>query len=149
MTDTPETRYGEDERRCHAVLEDGSRCPNPAEPGQPYCGLPDHQALADADSDRIVAPLADGDPDGVALDESAEEVEAGEEAGAIGGMVGDEPAGEDGGPAPAERPVIEGGGEDAAGQEQSDSALRAAAEDAVEPDLTADGQGFDDPDRRP
>src|SRR6266540_6481918 len=35
--------------RCHAVLSSGKRCPNAALPGSRYCGLPAHQALAEAD----------------------------------------------------------------------------------------------------
>jgi hypothetical protein len=148
MNESAELPDEVEERRCHAVLEDGSRCPNPAEAGQRYCALPDHQALADSDSDRLVAPLASADPEGMALDEAAEEAEAGAEAGAIGGAVGD-PTGGRATPDPSERPVLEGGGEDAAGYEQAESTLQAAAEDAVEPDLTTEGRGFDDPDRGP
>src|SRR3982750_433902 len=35
--------------RCHAVLSSGKRCPNAALPGSRYCGLPAHQALAEAE----------------------------------------------------------------------------------------------------
>jgi transcription termination/antitermination protein NusA len=43
--------------RCHAVLSSGKRCPNAALPGSRYCGLPAHQALAEADQ-RGEAPAA-------------------------------------------------------------------------------------------
>src|SRR5205085_4549738 len=35
--------------RCHAILSSGKRCPNAALPGSRYCGLPAHQALAEAE----------------------------------------------------------------------------------------------------
>ncbi len=31
--------------RCHALTSGGKRCPNAAEPGSLYCGMPQHQAL--------------------------------------------------------------------------------------------------------
>src|SRR5437763_14633315 len=45
-----EQGYDEDEAqgRCHAILANGRRCPNAALPGSKYCGLPAHQALAEA-----------------------------------------------------------------------------------------------------
>jgi hypothetical protein len=176
MTDIAETGYEETEGRCQAVDEAGVRCPNPAEPGSRYCGRPEHQSLEDVQSDHVVAPaaeLAEGDDadagpvdvveqePGVApgmatepgpfggLDEGAEEAAAGEAAAAIGGRPEPDPGGdEEGNVDPAERAVVEGGGE-AAGQEQADEELRHAVEDADEADLTADGQGFDEPTRRP
>jgi hypothetical protein len=45
--------YEPREARCHAVLPDGSRCANAAEPGEEYCGLPEHQALADLPTDEV------------------------------------------------------------------------------------------------
>src|SRR5438067_613746 len=46
-----EQGYDEDEAqgRCHAILANGRRCPNAALSGSRYCGLPAHQALAEAD----------------------------------------------------------------------------------------------------
>jgi N utilization substance protein A len=44
---------GEDEEysgRCAAVLANGKRCPNAALPGSRYCGVPSHQALAEAEA---------------------------------------------------------------------------------------------------
>jgi transcription termination/antitermination protein NusA len=35
--------------RCHAILSSGKRCPNAALPSSRYCGLPAHQALAEAE----------------------------------------------------------------------------------------------------
>jgi transcription termination/antitermination protein NusA len=49
-----ERPYEPREGRCHAILPDGSRCANAAEPGEEYCGLPDHQALADLPVDEVV-----------------------------------------------------------------------------------------------
>ena len=39
--------------RCHAVLSTGKRCPNAAEPGSRYCGLPAHQALEQQEGDEV------------------------------------------------------------------------------------------------
>jgi N utilization substance protein A len=44
--------------RCHAVLSTGKRCPNAAEPGSRYCGLPAHQALEQQEGDEV-APAAE------------------------------------------------------------------------------------------
>ena len=41
--------------RCHAIMSSGRRCPNAADPGSRYCGLPAHQALANTDSDMVEA----------------------------------------------------------------------------------------------
>lgn len=35
------------EMKCRAILEDGSRCENPALPGSEFCGVPEHQKLAE------------------------------------------------------------------------------------------------------
>src|SRR5919204_502335 len=51
--------------RCHAILSSGKRCPNAALPGSRYCGLPAHQALAEAEQ-RGEAPA-------VVAEEPAEE----------------------------------------------------------------------------
>jgi hypothetical protein len=140
MTDLPERAYEEIEGRCQAVEADGTRCPNPAEPGSRYCGRPEHSSLEDVPSDHVVAPAAE-------IDEGAEEAAAGEQAAAIGGAPEAEPPVE-GDVAPADRPVVEGGGESAR-PEQEDDELRRATEEVPEADLTPDGQGFDEPTRRP
>jgi len=41
--------------RCHAIMSSGRRCPNAAEPGSRYCGLPAHQALEGSGSDVVEA----------------------------------------------------------------------------------------------
>jgi N utilization substance protein A len=51
-----ESGYGEEEEtggRCAAILTNGRRCPNAAEPGSRYCGLAPHQALEGKDSDVV------------------------------------------------------------------------------------------------
>ncbi len=56
-----ETGYDQDDAqqgRCAAILANGRRCPNAALPGSRYCGLPAHQALAEADSETAVEPPA-------------------------------------------------------------------------------------------
>ena len=70
-----ERPYEPRDGRCHAVLPDGSRCDNAAEPGEEYCGLPEHQALADLPTDEVIAATA---PNG---DEPPEAMRAVEEAG--------------------------------------------------------------------
>src|ERR687893_462086 len=56
-----EMDYDEEETsgRCAAILSNGKRCPNTAEPGSRYCGLPAHQELAlrddEPDDDELVA----------------------------------------------------------------------------------------------
>jgi transcription termination/antitermination protein NusA len=50
---------GDDEEysgRCGAILSNGKRCPNASLPGSRFCGVPAHQALADADGGG--APVA-------------------------------------------------------------------------------------------
>ena len=41
--------------RCSAVLSNGKRCPNAALPGSHYCGVPSHQAMAEAEAAGEVA----------------------------------------------------------------------------------------------
>jgi N utilization substance protein A len=53
--------------RCAAILSNGKRCPNAALPGSPYCGVPAHQELANAE--------ANGDGDGAVAAPVAAEVE--------------------------------------------------------------------------
>src|SRR4051794_28848549 len=45
--------------RCAAIMSTGRRCPNAALPGSRYCGLPAHQALVDAGTDKVAE--ANGD----------------------------------------------------------------------------------------
>jgi N utilization substance protein A len=47
--------------RCAAVLANGRRCPNAALPGSRYCGLPAHQAMANAPAPAAAPPQANGD----------------------------------------------------------------------------------------
>ena len=53
--DEQEMGYEEDEGsgRCAAIMSTGKRCPNAALPGSRYCGLPAHQALAQAGTDEV------------------------------------------------------------------------------------------------
>jgi N utilization substance protein A len=60
--------------RCHAVLSTGKRCPNAAEPGSRYCGLPAHQALEQQEGDEV-APAAEGG-NGAAAEDDASGAEA-------------------------------------------------------------------------
>jgi transcription termination/antitermination protein NusA len=48
--------------RCHAILANGRRCPNAALPGSRYCGLPAHQAMAEAESAPEAAESAEATP---------------------------------------------------------------------------------------
>ena len=41
--------------RCSAVLANGKRCPNAALPGSRYCGIPEHQALANRETEVVAA----------------------------------------------------------------------------------------------
>src|SRR5215216_5977017 len=52
-----EMDYDEEELsgRCAAILSNGKRCPNSADPSSRYCGLPAHQALADVEGDEVAA----------------------------------------------------------------------------------------------
>jgi N utilization substance protein A len=68
--------------RCHAVLSSGKRCPNAALPGSRYCGLPAHQALAEADQ-RGETPAAVAEEEAPAAEQeapAADETPAAEEA---------------------------------------------------------------------
>jgi N utilization substance protein A len=52
---------GEDEDftgRCSAILSNGKRCPNASLPGSKYCGVPAHQALAEAEAKGEVPTAA-------------------------------------------------------------------------------------------
>jgi N utilization substance protein A len=53
-----ELTYSEDgddaSGRCVAVMSNGKRCPNMALPGSRYCGIPDHQKLAEAETGEQV-----------------------------------------------------------------------------------------------
>jgi N utilization substance protein A len=53
--DEAEMGYDEEEAsgRCAAIMSTGKRCPNAALPGSRYCGLPAHQALAQAGTDEV------------------------------------------------------------------------------------------------
>ena len=53
--------YDEEEMsgRCAAILSNGKRCPNSADPGSRYCGLPAHQALSDVEGDEVAALAGD------------------------------------------------------------------------------------------
>ena len=53
--DDGEMGYEEDEAsgRCAAIMSTGKRCPNAALPASRYCGLPAHQALAEAGTDQV------------------------------------------------------------------------------------------------
>jgi N utilization substance protein A len=75
-----EMTYDEDEMsgRCAAILSNGKRCPNSAEPGSRYCGLPAHQELEHQEGDQVgggapVEAEADGEEP---IEEGAEEVVA-------------------------------------------------------------------------
>src|SRR5215208_4686654 len=57
--------------RCSAVLSNGKRCPNAALPGSHYCGVPSHQAMADAEAGGEV-PVAT--PSGTAGDPEVAEL---------------------------------------------------------------------------
>ncbi|MEA2443458.1 MAG: transcription termination/antitermination protein NusA, partial [Thermoleophilales bacterium] len=78
-----EMTYDEEEMsgRCAAILSNGKRCPNSAEPGSRYCGLPAHQELAHQEGDQVgggvpaAAAVPDGEPPfDVALEPGVEEV---------------------------------------------------------------------------
>ncbi len=62
--------------RCHAVLSTGKRCPNAAEPGSRYCGLPAHQALEGQEGDEIAAGNAEPAADDGAAPTADEPVQA-------------------------------------------------------------------------
>jgi hypothetical protein len=77
--------------RCAAILSNGKRCPNTAEPGSRYCGLPAHQELAHQEGDQVggvpaAAAIPDGEPPfDVALEEGVEEVIEAEAAAPLAG----------------------------------------------------------------
>jgi N utilization substance protein A len=56
--------YDEEEMsgRCAAILSNGKRCPNSADPGSRYCGLPAHQALVDQEGDEVAGAASDDEP---------------------------------------------------------------------------------------
>jgi N utilization substance protein A len=69
-----ETEFSEDDEieieeaeqedgRCAAVLSAGRRCPNASLTGSRFCGLPQHQALARFETNKVtvLAPLSEGD----------------------------------------------------------------------------------------
>jgi N utilization substance protein A len=65
---------GEDEDftgRCTAILSNGKRCPNASLPGSKYCGVPAHQALAEAEAKGEVPTEV---PAGTAGDPEVEEL---------------------------------------------------------------------------
>ena len=67
--------------RCAAIMSTGRRCPNAALPGSRYCGLPAHQALADAGTDKVAeangdAPEAEEAEEQVAEEQVTEEAQA-------------------------------------------------------------------------
>jgi N utilization substance protein A len=70
--------------RCAAILSNGKRCPNTALPGSHYCGVPAHQALANAPAaaDGAGEPAEQPEPvgteiaaEGVELPEAVEDAE--------------------------------------------------------------------------
>ena len=83
-----EMTYDEEEMsgRCAAILSNGKRCPNTAEPGSRYCGLPAHQELEHQEGDQVgggapvEAEADDEAPDDAAIEEGAEEIVAEAEA---------------------------------------------------------------------
>jgi N utilization substance protein A len=64
--------------RCHAILSSGKRCPNAALPGSRYCGLPAHQALAEAEARGETPGAAADEPPEEAIEENIEEAVAAE-----------------------------------------------------------------------
>jgi N utilization substance protein A len=86
--------------RCHAILSSGKRCPNAALPGSRYCGLPAHQAIAEAEQR--------GETPSVVVDEPAEESAEAEEAAPVEAAAPvEEPAVEE--PAVEEAPAVPAG----------------------------------------
>jgi transcription termination/antitermination protein NusA len=63
--------------RCAAIMSTGRRCPNAALPGSRYCGLPAHQALAEAGTDKVAE--ANGDAPEAAEEQVADGQVAGEQ----------------------------------------------------------------------
>jgi N utilization substance protein A len=67
--------------RCAAILSNGKRCPNAALPGSPYCGVPAHQELANAEANgdgAVAAPVA-AEVETTADEDTADEAVAVEE----------------------------------------------------------------------
>src|SRR5689334_18248085 len=68
--------------RCAAILANGKRCPNTALPGSRFCGVPGHQALADAEArgedltGKVVQTAEEGAEDEVELEEVEAEAHA-------------------------------------------------------------------------
>jgi transcription termination/antitermination protein NusA len=58
--------------RCSAVLSNGKRCPNAALPGSRYCGVPSHQAMAEAEARGELpveqAPVETAEPPSLEVD---------------------------------------------------------------------------------
>jgi len=62
--------------RCAAVLSAGRRCPNASLQGSRYCGLPQHQALARFDTNRVTVLTGLSDEDvSVLADPNAEDAQ--------------------------------------------------------------------------
>jgi N utilization substance protein A len=59
--------------RCHAILSSGKRCPNAALPGSRYCGLPAHQALAEAEARGETPGAAPDEPAAETVEETVQE----------------------------------------------------------------------------
>ena len=64
--------HGDGDGRCKAVMKNGKRCPNMAEPDSEYCSLPHHQALASAEA---VDHVEESAPEEVAVSSGDSEVE--------------------------------------------------------------------------
>jgi transcription termination/antitermination protein NusA len=92
--------------RCAAIMSTGRRCPNAALPGSRYCGLPAHQALAEAGTDKVAE--ANGD----APEAAEEQVAVAEEQVADGQVAGEQTAEE-----PQAEPVAEVADEQPVAQE--------------------------------
>ena len=65
--------------RCAAIMSTGRRCPNAALPGSRYCGLPAHQALVDAGTDKVAEANGDAPEAEQAEEQVAEPQVAGEQ----------------------------------------------------------------------
>jgi N utilization substance protein A len=102
-----EQGYAEEELqgRCAAIMANGRRCPNAALPGSRYCGLEQHQELADVEGDDVRA-LTGGAPsaEAPAAEEPAAEEPVAEEP-ASDEVVTPEPASEESAPEAAEEPA--------------------------------------------
>jgi hypothetical protein len=140
--------YPEGTRRCAALDADGAQCPNATQPGRRFCDLPEHQALEDQEDrlDQAAADAAAANAPGGTL--AREEAAAAAGAAAIGGAPASDHALDE-----ATAPVVEAGGGEAEGFEESEALLVDHAEQAPEPELTPDGLEEDpelaDPDAPP